>query len=127
MKTARFLLLLGVIVSLSLTVFGQTATTARITGQVTDAQGAVVVGATVRLVDKATNQEKTTTTNEEGRYAFPSLKKIAKHCENIRKRRNTLKQHFGKLQTAQTYTNLWPTPIERPAGIGMRSNNTTPR
>src|SRR5262249_31730576 len=73
MKTARFLMLLATVVSLSLTIFGQTATTARITGQVTDAQGAVVVGATVKLVDKATNQERTTTTNEEGRYAFPSL------------------------------------------------------
>src|SRR5215469_13406721 len=73
MKTARFLLLLGVIVSLSVTVIGQTATTSRITGQVVDAQGAVVVGATVKLVDKATNQERTATTNEEGRYAFPSL------------------------------------------------------
>src|SRR5262249_51290451 len=73
MKTARFVMLLASIVSLALTTFGQTATTARITGQVTDAQGAVVVGATVRLVDKATNQERTTGTNEEGRYSFPSL------------------------------------------------------
>jgi hypothetical protein len=74
MKTARFLILLAAVVLLfNLTVLGQTATTARITGQVTDAQGAVVGGATVKLVDKSTNQERTTTTNEEGRYAFPSL------------------------------------------------------
>src|SRR5262249_32349875 len=74
MKTARFLMLVAVVVSLKLTVFGQTATTARITGQVTDAQGAVVVGATVKLIDKATNAEKrTAVTNDEGRYVVPSL------------------------------------------------------
>ena len=73
MKTARFLVLLAFVVSLNVTICGQTATTARITGQVTDAQGAVIGGATVRLVDKSTNQERTTTTNEEGRYAFPNL------------------------------------------------------
>src|SRR5215467_10576460 len=73
MKTARFVLLLVAAVSLNIVARGQTATTARITGQVTDAQGAVVSGATVKLVDKATNQERTTTTNEEGRYSFPSL------------------------------------------------------
>jgi hypothetical protein len=73
MKTARILMLLVAVVSLSTTIFAQTATTSRITGQVTDAQGAVVAGATVKLVDKSTNQERTAITNDEGRYAFPSL------------------------------------------------------
>lgn len=52
---------------------GQTATTAKISGLVTDAQGAVIPKATVQLVDKTTNTETTTTTNSEGHYSFAGL------------------------------------------------------
>jgi hypothetical protein len=40
---------------------------------VTDPQGAAVAGATVTLKDKATNQERTTITSDEGRYIFSNL------------------------------------------------------
>jgi hypothetical protein len=51
--------------------FGQS--TAGVTGTVTDANGAAVVGATVKLTDTKTAKEQTTTTNEQGSYAFARL------------------------------------------------------
>jgi hypothetical protein len=63
-----FLLLLPVVS------FAQTtSSTSAVTGTVTDAQGAVVAGATVKLVDSKTAQEKTTTTNDRGVYLFAQV------------------------------------------------------
>lgn len=73
MKNFCFLTLILVVCLLPATVLGQTATTTSISGQVADAQGAAVAGATVTLRDTATNQERTATTNEEGRYTFTNL------------------------------------------------------
>jgi hypothetical protein len=44
-----------------------------ITGDVVDPSGAVVPGAKVVLSEAATNAERTTVTNAEGRYLFPSV------------------------------------------------------
>ena len=73
MKTARFLILMLIVSLLPADVFAQTATTARISGRVTDAQGAVIIGATVELMDKATGAKKTITTNDDGNFVFASL------------------------------------------------------
>ena len=74
MKTARFFLAIALFLSsLPLNAFSQTATTSRITGLVTDANGAAVTGASVKLVNKETRAERTATTNDEGAYVFPSL------------------------------------------------------
>lgn len=73
MKTARFLIFILVVASLPSNIFGQTATTARVSGVVTDAQGAVVAGATVKLMNKATKAEKTDVTDNEGRYGFGAV------------------------------------------------------
>ncbi len=63
-----FLLLLPVVC------FSQTtSSTSAVTGTVTDAQGAVIAGASVTLVDAKTSQEKTTTTNDQGVYLFAQL------------------------------------------------------
>jgi hypothetical protein len=51
----------------------QTATTTSISGLVTDTQGSAILGATVKLKDKTTNQERSATTNAEGRYSFTNL------------------------------------------------------
>jgi hypothetical protein len=72
MKATRFSIFLLVSV-LPAYVWGQTAATARVSGVVTDAQGAVVSGATVRLIDQATRLEKADITNSEGRYVFASV------------------------------------------------------
>ena len=50
-----------------------TSSTSAVTGTVTDAQGAVIAGATVTLVDSKTSQERTTTTNERGVYLFAQV------------------------------------------------------
>ena len=50
-----------------------TSATSAVTGTVTDAQGAVIAGATVTLVDSKTSQEKTTTTNDRGVYLFAQV------------------------------------------------------
>ena len=73
MKNFCFLTMILVVCLLPAAVLGQTATTTSISGLVADAQGAAVSGATVTLRDTATNQERTATTNEEGRYAFANL------------------------------------------------------
>jgi hypothetical protein len=73
MKTARFLIFLLIVSSLPASVFPQTATTARVSGRVTDAQGSVIVGATVDLIDKATGAKRTLTTNDDGNFVFASL------------------------------------------------------
>jgi carboxypeptidase family protein len=53
-----------------LTAYAQTATTTTVSGTVTDATGAVVAGATIKLTDMATNAERAATTNSEGQYNF---------------------------------------------------------
>ena len=50
--------------------FSQAANTGSVAGTVTDPQGAAVAGATVTLIDTATNISRTTATNENGHYIF---------------------------------------------------------
>ena len=49
------------------------AQSSEITGTVTDPTGAVIAGATVNILNTATNQLRTTTTNETGNYSVPFL------------------------------------------------------
>jgi hypothetical protein len=51
----------------------QSASSTNISGVVTDSSGAVVVGATVRLTDKATSTPRTINTNDQGRYFFADV------------------------------------------------------
>ena len=48
----------------------QSETTGAISGAVSDATGAVVPGATVTLIDTATNAKEVAKTNSVGRYTF---------------------------------------------------------
>src|SRR5215471_10731625 len=50
--------------------WGQAVSTGTITGTVTDNTGAVVAGCAVTLIDRATGDTRTTTTNETGHYIF---------------------------------------------------------
>jgi len=60
-----------VAIAMSLPLVGQTL--GEITGQVTDASGALVSGATVTIVNTNTNAGRTSVTTDSGVYAFPSL------------------------------------------------------
>ncbi|MGB6899439.1 MAG: carboxypeptidase-like regulatory domain-containing protein, partial [Candidatus Acidiferrum sp.] len=53
--------------------FGQAASTGTVAGTVTDPSGGAVVGATVTLIDTATNISRTETTNDTGRYFFANV------------------------------------------------------
>jgi hypothetical protein len=53
--------------------WAQAVATGTIVGTVTDNSGAVVAGASVTLVDKATGDTRTTTTNGVGHYIFPNV------------------------------------------------------
>ena len=51
----------------------QAASSTSIAGIVTDSSGAFVIGATVKLTDKATNTPRSTATNDAGRYFFANV------------------------------------------------------
>lgn len=73
MKTARFLVMILIVSMLPVNVLAQTAATAKVSGIVTDAQGGVLSGATVKLISRATKAERLDKTNDEGRYVFPAV------------------------------------------------------
>lgn len=52
---------------------GQMADAGSVAGTVTDPSGAAVAGAAVTLTDTSTNAQRTTTTNDAGRYVFPNV------------------------------------------------------
>src|SRR6266581_1159901 len=64
---------LAFLVLSSITAFAQSQTTGRIAGTVKDQNGAVIVGAEVTVVSKATGNQRTATTDEEGNYSAPLL------------------------------------------------------
>src|SRR5262245_8481216 len=51
----------------------QSTSTGTVSGQVTDPQGDIVPGATVTLIDEATNAQQKTVTNAAGRYTFVNV------------------------------------------------------
>src|ERR1700693_3059192 len=67
----RIAFFVGAMFVLSVAGFAQTA--GQITGQVTDASDAIVVGATVTVTNPQTNVARTTTTNSAGNYTFPAI------------------------------------------------------
>ena len=54
--------------------FSQGETTSAIVGQVSDASGAAVPGATVTVTNKETGLKRSATTDDSGRFNFPQLK-----------------------------------------------------
>jgi hypothetical protein len=53
--------------------WSQNTSTATVTGQVTDQQGAAIPAATVQMADPSTNTTLSTTTNDVGRYVFVNV------------------------------------------------------
>jgi hypothetical protein len=69
MREVKRLLIMSLLVSVfSVLVWGQQ--TSAVTGVVTDASGAVISGAEVKLIDTKTATEQSTKTNEQGVYSF---------------------------------------------------------
>src|SRR5688572_7313190 len=68
-----FLLVLLALGVCSVPVFAQTGSTGSLSGTIVDPKGAVVAGASVKVVSKATNQEFTTQTTEDGTFTIPTL------------------------------------------------------
>ncbi len=67
--------LLVTVSALLISGFAQSAT-ATLSGTVTDEKGAVVSGATVTITNPATNFQKTTTTDESGKFFFHSCRRV---------------------------------------------------
>jgi Carboxypeptidase regulatory-like domain len=58
---------------LPLVIHAQSASSTSVAGIVTDASGAAIADATVKLTDKATNTSRSTNTNDQGRYFFADV------------------------------------------------------
>lgn len=88
MRYCSLALVLCVVVLFSVNVIAQTATTTTISGTVTDAQGGTVTGASVKLLDPSTNNERSTSTDSDGRYNFyavsPGLLKVTVSAKGFR-------------------------------------------
>src|SRR5437764_7476140 len=72
-KTASLLLPLAFLLFSSSNALAQSQTTGRIAGTVRDERGAVVVGADVTVVSRATGDERKVTTDTTGNYTVPLL------------------------------------------------------
>ena len=68
-----FLLVLIVLGVCGVPVFAQTGSTGSLSGTVMDPKGAVVAGAAVKVVSKATGQEFNSQTTEDGTFTIPTL------------------------------------------------------
>jgi uncharacterized surface anchored protein len=73
-RVSYFSALIALLLTAAPSIHGQTVTTGTATAVVTDASGAVVPGAEVTIKYTATNESRSTVTDETGRYRFPLLK-----------------------------------------------------
>src|SRR5260370_12826014 len=71
-RSAKLITLVLLVLGVACVMHAQ-QTTASIVGNVTDASGAVVVGAKVTATNKATNTGRATVTDSSGKYSLPSL------------------------------------------------------
>jgi hypothetical protein len=70
---ARAALLLASLMTLSLTIFGQTSS-GEVNGSVTDQSGAAISSATVKLINQSTGIETQASLNKDGRFTFVNVK-----------------------------------------------------
>jgi len=77
-------------------------TLGEITGQVTDASGSLVAGATVTVTNAATSASRTTSSNEAGIYAFPALQPGQYSVKTVAKGFGAISKTGIELQVQQT-------------------------
>src|SRR5262245_30287544 len=71
---AQWAILACVALALTLTpAWGQSTASGTVVGQVTDATGSVIVGATVSLIDRTTGTTKSIKSNDVGRFVFVNV------------------------------------------------------
>jgi len=76
MRSSKKVFSMWILIFLSLgaaRAWAQNAATGVIVGQVTDQTGAAIPGANVKLTEVSTNSTTNTTTNEAGRFTFPTV------------------------------------------------------
>ena len=71
---SRFLVSTLLALTTSMALLGQATYTGQLSGEVTDASGAVIAGAKVTLTDQATNAQTTSTTDAKGVYVLTNLR-----------------------------------------------------
>src|SRR5207245_10859905 len=98
MKLTLFLLIV-LCVGGSLSLWAQASSSGTVVGTVADPSGAVVNGATVTLLDKATNSARTATTNDAGRYIFV---KVPPGTSDV----TITKQRYATIKTSQVEAEL---------------------
>ena len=70
---ARAALLLAALMTMSLTIFGQTSS-GEVNGAVADQTGAAISAATVKLINQSTGIETQASLNKDGRFTFVNVK-----------------------------------------------------
>src|SRR3984885_1886468 len=81
-RTRTMLLLAFAVISLCVGAFAQGGS-GELTGLVTDPTGAVITGASVKLTNTATGEERTSTTTAAGTYRFPALPVVGTYTLEI--------------------------------------------
>src|SRR5580704_3090410 len=99
MKKLLQLFVLSLAVAMASICSAQTVT-ARLTGTITDPNGAAVVGATVSITNTATGQVSTAQTNDQGYYVVPALTPGQYHEEVTQKGFDKVNRDF-ELQVSQ--------------------------
>ena len=102
---------LALAATLAIPAFAQT-TTARLTGVVTDASGAIVANATVTITNKATGTVRTVTTNADGLYIAVSLPPAAYDISVTASGFSNAEQKNLTLAVGQEFTENYTLPVQ---------------
>jgi len=132
----RAALVAGMLLGCTMLVFGQAQNTGTIAGNVKDAQGSAIVGATITIVDPVSNAERTEHTNAKGEYLFndvavgtytltitaPSFETFVVNAVQLDADQNVrqdAKMFAGSLKTEVTVESQGSTVDTRSATLGM--------
>ncbi len=126
-REARRVCLLGAMLALfpmyQGAVFAQSTNTGSINGTVVDSSGAAVPGATITITDLATKDQRTLTSNAEGRFTVPFLKpdnfEITATAGGLRSTKTTLQVLTGQ----QSAVNLSLAPNATTETVEVNANN----
>ena len=107
---ARFAFLAVVLACATTLVWAQTVT-GLVTGTVTDPSGQVIVGATVTLINEATGDSRTTSSEQNGSFVFPAVQPGASRVLRARRREDQGRGGYNLLIRAGSYPPLTSSAI----------------